>query len=358
MNETKYSLFHATLLDSFNNGEFMDNKVFTPVELIKEIVDQIDVSNGTILVISNIEFALELVYTYKVDPSRITLLANCVTKEDYAGALGINHYYNLEEVEDMNFDIIVGNPPFSAPDPNKTAGKFAGFLYQEFFAKSLELSNGVVAMVLPTTDRKLAKGHNELLREYANKIEYIDSSIFSGITMPMWYVICDNNSTETPDTIDWSITGDSMNTIPWTKGKVSLTGFKYIAGDHGSTVKNSDNDITIYHKVNITNGLVIKYADPIHVQKNQLFPNTGYAVLMPQTFNDDGWSLVEIVECNGRQAAFNGMNIVFTDTKEQAENLVEYMKTEEFINEGNKVKQGFNNMTRVCLRSIKSDYTI
>jgi hypothetical protein len=253
---------------------------------------------------------------------------------------------------DMKFDVILGNPPFSKVGEGKTAGKRSEELYTQFYKWAVNRSD-IVAMVLPTTDKKLQKNHNDLLRQTANTIEYIDPSVFPGVTMPMWYVIA-NRSDQTRPNINWVIDGSVGNDIPWHKGAINMTAHKNLVGEHlGHDAKRRKTDIQIYHKVNVTHGLVQLYCDSHYVSDSALFPNKGWAVLMPQTFNDDGWSKVEVIKCDGQQAAFNGMNIVFVNTKQQAHRLIAYMATPEFISQANQVKQGFNNMNLSCLRAIK-----
>jgi hypothetical protein len=252
----------------------------------------------------------------------------------------------------MKFDVILGNPPFSKVNEGKTAGKRSEELYIQFYKWAVGKAD-IVAMVLPTTDKKLQKTHNDLLRQTANIIEYIDPSVFPGVTMPMWYVVA-NNKVDTRPTVNWVLDGSVGNDIPWHKGAINMTAHKNLVGDHlGYTTRKRKSDIQIFHKVNATHGLVDLYCDRDHVSQSALFPNKGWAVLMPQTFNDDGWSRVEIVKCDGQQSAFNGMNIVFVNTKQQGERLREYMTTPEFVSQANLVKQGFNNMNLSCLRAIK-----
>ena len=227
------------------------------------------------------------------------------------------------------------------------AGKNCEQLYVKFFAKSLEIAD-TVAMIMPTTDRKVAKKHNELLRKKANVIEFIDDKVFPTVVMDMWYVIVDGSGRKPSVKIGLDT---NMNSIRWTKGLIHMRYYKNKTGDHGTEEPTSDDDIIIYHKLN-GSGLVKKYGKREYVNRKKMFPNTGYAVLLPQTFADSGWSAVEIVKCNGNQSAFHGMAIIFTDTIEQANALVEYMNTDHFIKQANNVKQGFNSMTLSCFKAI------
>jgi hypothetical protein len=257
---------------------------------------------------------------------------------------------------DMKFDVIVGNPPFSKVSEGKTAGKRSEELYIQFYKWCVEHGN-IVAMVMPTTDKKLQKTHNTLLRDTANVIKHIDAQQFPEICMPMWYVIADKQNTVRAQ-IEWHLDGSLNNDIPWVKGYINMTAHKNLVGAHlGHDKPKKKSDVLIYHKVNVTHGLVTLWCDEKYINTRGLFPKKGWAVLMPQTFNDDGWSQTEVVKCTGKQAAFNGMNIVFVDNQTQGEKLVEFMKTDHFIQAANKVKQGFNNMNLTGLKAMKLDKT-
>lgn len=306
----------------------------------------------TILVINALNGVFPLVLRKRYPDAKITCAEIFPFYKHHLVNLGFE-VINWDDVGDMKFDMIVGNPPFSKAGEGKTSGKRSEELYIQFYKWAVTRAD-IVAMVLPTTDKKLQKNHNDLLRQTANTITYIDDSVFPGVTMPMWYVISNKNNTSRPNNISWVLDGSVGNDIPWFKGPINMTTHKNIVGDHlGYASPQKPSDILIYHKVNATHGLVSLYCDKQYINEGALFPKTGYAVLMPQTFNDDGWSKVEIVKCNGKQTAFNGMNIVFVSKKDHGQRLIELMKTPEFIKEANKVKQGFNNMNLSCLRAIK-----
>jgi hypothetical protein len=337
-------------LNSKKGVEFLQgsHNVYTPQVLVEEILSNVNGLNDakSILVLFNLEFVIGLVYTYGVNSNSVTFYSDGANKTSMASRMGVKVITSLEN--NMKFDVVVGNPPFSAHGENKKAGKRGTEIYVEFFRKATEMAP-VVAMILPTSDKKVQAKHNALLKEKANKIVYIDEKVFSGITMPMWYVIVDGS--EEKPTVEFNIHGVTGNLINWQKGKVNMTAYKNLTGGHGQSAKTDAHDVIIYHKLN-SSGLVIKYGQKTEFSDCEFFPKSGYAVLMPQTITDDGWSKVEIVECTGNQVAFNGMSIVFTKTKEQADNLVKVMNTDSFKQQANKVKQGFNNMNLSCLKAI------
>ena len=228
----------------------------------------------------------------------------------------------------MKFDVVVGNPPFSKVGEGKQAGKGGINLYPPFYKWAVENAKQV-AMVMPTSEKKTSlKEHNNLLSK-ANIIEYIDGSVFSGVGIDMWYVI--NNETGQKNNIKFT-TLNTNNPLKWERGKLDFSSFKEKTGDWGSLEKTPDTNITIYHKLT-RNGLLKKYTNRENIQIKQLFPDSGYAVLMPLTMKRElqGWTDVRVVECNGKQTAFSGMNILFLDTMEQVNTMLEYMKTEDFI---------------------------
>jgi len=320
------------------------HNVITPRQVVVDMLEQIEYEfdDLSFLVMFNPEIAVILQETYGA--SDVTLYTVGQAEKMIAERMGIPV---IEEVSDsMRFDVVVGNPPFSNPKEGKTAGKYCEQLYPKFFKMALQIAD-IVAMIMPTTNKKVSKKHNTLLKDNANVIEFIDDGVMD-VTMPMWYVICDDSDRN--PAVEFTVTQNG-NTIPWEKGKVHMTAFKHAYGNHGVEKPNASTKITIYHKLN-GKELVLKYARENQVKLSQRFPDSGYAVIMPQTITDDGWTDVRVVKCDGMQAAFNGVNVVFCDTKKQANRLIEYMETDTFKNGANAVKQGFNNMTKACLQSV------
>lgn len=330
--------------------------VMTPMELVDEIIEKSRlIREAKILILYNIEFAVSILEDYRdIHAEDIYLLHDGDdTVTALCSKLGINPItmkeLQLTMEDNMKFDLVIGNPPFSSHSEGKQAGKRGTELYIEFYRLALEISE-TVAMIMPTTDRKVQKKHNERLIETANVIEYIKDDVFKGISMPMWYVLSDNSRRKPK--VEFSIFDKVGNDIDWQKGRVNMTAYKRLSGDHGKDKPSKRNSVTIYHKLNSKNGLIKKYGQKKHFKSHEFFPSKGYALLMPQTITDDGWSVTEIVKCTGNEVAFNGVNIVFTKTKREAKELVELMKTDKFKQQAIEVRQGFNNMNLSCLRAI------
>jgi hypothetical protein len=251
-----------------------------------------------------------------------------ITKEEYM---------NLKSAK---FTAVVGNPPYSLAG-NKTGKKGrAKNLYPDFYEKACEIADHV-SMIVPNTSRQNI-AFNSYIRENTNKILPIDDSTF-GVNISTWCLIKDNSGT-TVDHIDWA----DLQEIPeqkvrWAKGKVNVTTEKELLND-------IPGPYTMYHKIN-TNGLISTTTNLL-VSKLKLFPDSGYAVIMPQQIQTQGWSNTIIVKCTGNQAATNGVNLAFMNTLEEAKYLVEYMKSPEFVDQALSFCGGMRNMTLGALQKI------
>jgi desulfoferrodoxin (superoxide reductase-like protein) len=313
---------------------------FTPAELCQEILDKIDVVNKTILTF-NVEFVLTLIYKYDVDRSNITICTDDVNVRGICERGRINCIDTMEP--NMKFDVVVGNPPFSLAG-NKT-GKKGGAkkLYPAFYEKAVVIADNV-AMITPNTQRQHIS-FNKFIRANTNKIIPIDDSAFS-VNISTWCLIKDNSNTNV-DHIEWADLYEMPDQkVRWAKGKVHVT--------HDSNLlEDRKGPYTVFHKVNLK-GLHQSKTD-IEFSKLKLFPENGYAVIMPQQIQDRGWSATEIVKCDGAQAATNGVNLAFVDTRDEAEHLVEYMKGKRFVEQALSHCGGFRNMTLTALKKINMD---
>jgi len=244
----------------------------------------------------------------------------------------------------MKFNVGLGNPPFSVPN-KKTGRGGTRSLYPDFYARAVDCCESV-AMIMPSTHNRVAKEHNDKLRETANQIHHIDPKLFPTVARDMWYVISDGSNSK-PD-VDWLFDGENNNTLELAKGKLHVTADKALL----TRDTKNENDVTVYHKVTGKTGLVTKYCEQHKVGLGKRFPNTGYAVLMPQQLTKKGWPATFIVKCDGNQAAMNGMNIAFLENKKEAQRLDAYMKTPDFINSALKYVGGMGNMTLAAMKRV------
>jgi site-specific DNA-methyltransferase (adenine-specific) len=128
--------------------------VYTPQPLVEEILGQIDLANKDILVLFNVEFVASLVYTYNVNPDRITFYSDSANKNRFAIKMGIK--YTDIMPTDMKFDVVVGNPPYQQGKNNR--------FYQEFVRIAFDLSKDVVAMITPSNWTSIAATESNFLK--------------------------------------------------------------------------------------------------------------------------------------------------------------------------------------------------
>jgi hypothetical protein len=244
------------------------------------------------------------------------------------------------------FDTVIGNPPFSLAGNKKGKKGRAKNLYPDFYEKAISIAKNV-AMIVPNTEKQLIS-FNSFIRENTNKIINIPDGTFP-INISTWVLIKDNSETDV-NHIDWvDLQKMPKQKVLWAKGKINVT------TDHELLVDQTDGIYRIIHKINRT-GLISSNTSR-YIDHRKLFPQQGYAVIMPQQIQSTGWSATKILKCTGKEAATNGVNIAFVDSYEEATYLVEYMKTEKFVKQALRNCGGMNNMTLGAMQRIDmSDY--
>lgn len=148
-----------------------EDYIYTPLDLCDEMVSSITKLEGDILVVRNLEFIYTL-YQKKVDMNTVHYSTNCDIKKQVAIQLGldINNIYeldynskeiNLGTEEDMKFDVIIQNPPYSND-------KGYNFYYKSFIEKSIDLLNdgGKLVAIHPDSWRNSNK-----LKKFAKNIK-------------------------------------------------------------------------------------------------------------------------------------------------------------------------------------------
>lgn len=154
--------------DLFSDG----HSVHTPQPLVEEILGQIDLVNKDILVLFNVEFVASLVYTYNVNPDRITFYSDSANKNRFAVKIGVK--YTDIMPTDMKFDVVVGNPPYA--DSVDSGGTTWARIISKVFSDIVK-NNGLVAMIHPPSfigkHRSKANGKSDYSCFFYNQIEQI-----------------------------------------------------------------------------------------------------------------------------------------------------------------------------------------
>jgi hypothetical protein len=181
-------------------------EVFTPVGLVKEILDKIPeevwknpdsvfldpcMGKGTFL----IEIVRRLTYIYgytEIDAkSRVygyDIRVKYINHLQRRGFINARHKDFLSEIIKMKFDVIVGNPPYQKSDSESDAGK----LYIDISKKSLSLlkDGGIISFLTP--DTILRDGRNKFsLKGYEGlkEVDYTANLYFKvGVNIVSWII--------------------------------------------------------------------------------------------------------------------------------------------------------------------------
>jgi|TARA_B110000902_G_C14228003_1_gene557768 hypothetical protein len=89
------------------------HSVHTAEFVVDKILNNIDTSYDSFLVLYNIEFALSLIHKYGVDPKNITFLSDHENKSNLANRLNINYSSVTEAVFMNKRPIMLINPPYT-----------------------------------------------------------------------------------------------------------------------------------------------------------------------------------------------------------------------------------------------------
>ena len=139
--------------------KFVHTQPMTPHSLISEINASLPLNkHSKIAVLFSAEWALHLRVQGYTDITLITDVP-CKASQTVAGVIGVE-YKHLGEIQDMNFDVVVGNPPFS---------KGRKQLFNAFIVKAFELSKSTVAMITPIMleSKRFSKMNDLILRHSA-----------------------------------------------------------------------------------------------------------------------------------------------------------------------------------------------
>jgi len=132
-------------------------------------------NNKSICVVYNFEFVWVLKHLYNIDVSEVVIWTDEFSEFHNGKASKIGCIYLWGELEDMKFDVTVGNPPFSN---NKD------MLYPRFFQLSLENSKEV-AMIMPenlNVNWRYFINHNKLVKTHSREMMDVTSHFGVGIS--------------------------------------------------------------------------------------------------------------------------------------------------------------------------------
>jgi hypothetical protein len=285
--------------------EYDRNGMFVPPDLTKEIVSKVKVrKNKSILVL----FSYEMLPVLKeLRYKNVTLGIDKVTPVVYyvAKYYGYN-VVNIEDLEDMKFDVVLGNPPFSKANEGKTSTRKKN-LYPHFFEWTIKNSD-MGAMIMPQTQKQVQEKHNRNIVDNCYEVMMIEDSVFK-IATSVWCVFFDK---KTDKRIEDFTVKTKMNSFNWKKGKMSSSAKDWQSLDGYEVIHSVRKD-----------GLIILKSKKFN--PNAALPSDGFAVVLGITANK-----TFIIPCKSQMFGGNVYTVWFK-TKKEAENFQK--KLDKKINE-------------------------
>lgn len=169
--------------------------VATPWNLVQEIFQKMNIGDGAILCMFNVEWVAYLVRVLKKDVNTIFFVDDGLDMKDETGKISsikaqlvvdmlgvpkenIIHHSKIERMT-MKFDYIVGNPPYDS----------LRALHQQFFAKAFGLlkNEGMIAFIQPanpyfnkknTRKKRAELEMQDIIREHCIEVHFKNEDVF------------------------------------------------------------------------------------------------------------------------------------------------------------------------------------
>ncbi len=324
--------------------------------LDKVIKDSGDITKKKIVVFFNEEWVTALVTNYGVNPVNITFVTDdsdraAIMKKMLRSAVTIIDI-NIVDITTLGkigkkmkqFDIGLGNPPFSMTNPGKEAGKRSMDIYPEFYKLAVKHC-GIVAMVMPNTKTRVNMEHNKFLKSTAYDVVDVTKSQMKemGVIIKMWTVFHDKNKTANVEANFANLTLASNKSRTFNKGKLNVSGEGIILGDKSRT-----NKTPVYHAIH-QSGPVLTYTNSI-VPATKCLPTSGFAILTSMRINDNSWN-VFVVPCNGEAVNVN-VYYVLAKNETEANNLKDKLLSDSFLSAAKSLRGNSNSITLSALNSL------
>jgi hypothetical protein len=290
------------------------HSAYTPKIVTEKVLEDLDLANKNILVIFNVEFLITLIETYNVPAENIVFYSDHDNKSYLSEKFKVKYIKELDD--DMNFDYIVGNPPY-------TNGQ--RLLYTKFFEKALDLAD-TVAFVMPVqleSKHDKLKFHNRRLQQHLVKMGDNVSEHFNVGYNNIRYVIASKNVNnpiqELKDPVD-----DIPLLYPERKRLEPIKGDTDIAqGD------DDPNGVNTIFKVHKEDTVLYRKVEPYKVEKSYKKSNANYIVVVNHTPSKGRFNCAVLPN---KGLCWSMWTFAFEcDTLEEANKLKEWLQSDEIV---------------------------
>ena len=250
----------------------------------------------------------------------------------YRGIIGHTEVKDLNEIEDMNFDVTIGNPPFSENKGGTSSNTKQVPIYPEFFRLCSEKSK-VVAMIMPVTDTSTSKqlrDHNELMNRHLQSRQRCDEH-FEILVDTHWVLWDKSKDAKEFIKMDYDLPLPSRERLPrFTRGnnKYSVTKSGW-AGTYQEPKTSAA--ITVLSRIR-KDGPSYDYLEPAETnQKIKLLTGKWLLATVGTSNNGDTLGNAHIIK-NDSNGLLAGANVYVWefDKKKDAVKLQEWIHSEEF----------------------------